>query len=67
MRRGTSVCLSVCYTVVYVCRAAMRRGTAALLVAAMFVCYTLLFAWRANLDLSNQLLLGVVSPFSPHC
>jgi len=44
----------------------MRRGTAALLVAAMFVCYTSLFAWRANLDLSNQLLLGVVSPFSPH-
>jgi len=46
----------------YVCgRAAMRRGTATLLIASMFLAYTALFAWRANLDLSNQLFYGVVS------
>jgi len=39
----------------------MRRGTATLLVALMFLSYTALFAWRANLDLSNHLFLGVVS------
>ena len=39
----------------------MRRGTAALLVASMFVSYTALFAWRANLDLNNRLFYGVVS------
>ena len=39
----------------------MRRGTATLLIASMFVSYTALFAWRANLDLSNHLFLGVVS------
>ena len=39
----------------------MRRGTATLLVASMFLSYTALFAWRANLDLTNHLLCGVVS------
>jgi len=39
----------------------MRRGTATLLVASMLLSYTALFAWRANLDLSNHLFFGVVS------
>lgn len=43
------------------CRAAMRRSTATLLVASMFLSYTALFAWRANLDLTNHLFHGVVS------
>lgn len=31
------------------------------LLAAMLVVYSLFFAWRANLDISRPLLLGVVS------
>ena len=44
-----------------VCRAAMMHGSALLLIASMFVTYTALFAWRANLDLNNHLFYGVVS------
>jgi len=39
----------------------MRHGTAVLLAALMLASYTALFAWRANLDLSNPLFHGVVS------
>lgn len=31
------------------------------LIATMLVVYSLFFAWRANLDISRPLLLGVVS------
>lgn len=45
----------LCLFLIRSCRAV------AWLLAAMLVVYSLFFAWRANLDVSRPLLLGVVS------